>query len=70
MSTKATNTTLAKIADNEPIFVLRARDIIAPTLVRSWVRIASNMGVNQAKLDEALAVANEMEAYSTPRVPD
>ena len=29
---------LGKAADDEPIFVLRGQDLLAPTLVRQWAR--------------------------------
>ena len=70
MSTKISNTTLAKVGVDEPIFVLRSRDLFSPTLVRAWVRLAKNVGVNQPKLDEALAVADAMEQWADRRVPD
>ena len=36
MATKATDSCLAKVGDDEPIFVLRAQDQLAPRTVRLW----------------------------------
>ena len=32
---------LAKAADDEPVFVLRAQDILAPILVNLWAQLAN-----------------------------
>jgi hypothetical protein len=39
MATKLTDQCLAKVGDDEPIFVLRAQDRFAPTVVRVWIAL-------------------------------
>jgi len=38
MTTKHNNPTLENVADDEPIFVLRARDVTAPDTIREWAQ--------------------------------
>lgn len=64
------NSCLNKAADDEPIFVLRAQDLIAPGRVREWAGTAKASGVRKEKVDEALAVADAMEAWPKRRMPD
>jgi len=57
------NSTLSKVAMNEPIFVLRARDVLAPGVVRHWAREAQGRGVRHDKVQEALELAARMEHW-------
>lgn len=63
-----------KAAPNEPIFVLRAQDIIAPEIVREWAYRAKKAGAPKEKVDEARALANQMEDWQIEndrrKVPD
>lgn len=47
----------------EPVFVLRAQDRCAPAAVRDWAHRARGLGAPQAKVDGAMGVALEMEAW-------
>jgi hypothetical protein len=70
MSKKSSNP-LAKIEDNEEIFVLRGRDISAPRIVCLW--IADNIvndSCSDSKLQEALVVALKMRRQSFRRAAD
>ena len=51
-------------SDDEPLFVLRSTDSLAPVLVREWVRRAREQGVGEAKLQEAEQLAGRMEAWA------
>lgn len=54
---------LGKAADDEPLFVLRAQDASAPSIVRQWV--SWNVGtLAPEKREEALALAARMEAWA------
>ena len=70
MATKSTDTCLQKAADDEPIFVLRAQDMLAPDLVRDWATRARATGCPSYKCDEALALADRMEAWPKRKYPD
>lgn len=72
MATKAqemTNLTtgagcLGKAALDEPLFILRAQDALAPDLVRRWARLAASvLGPDHAKVREAEKLANDMEVW-------
>lgn len=55
---------LNKAADDEPIFVLRAKDPLAPLLVRRWAELARGTDSHdQAKQISALRVSGEMEKW-------
>lgn len=55
----------AKLKDDEPYFVLRAKDPCAPALVEEWVTRRSRMHgqENNPKFPEALACADAMRAW-------
>lgn len=73
MADKHTDTCLQKAGDNEPIFVLRAQDTLAPEVVRTWAAIANSKGVPFEKVGEALNQAARMEewaASNASKIPD
>lgn len=62
ISTKHTSRCLRKAYDDEPIFVLRAKDITSPSIIKQWV--AQNIGTQPLeKLKIALELAIEMEQW-------
>lgn len=66
MATKLTDECLAKCADDEPIFVLRAKDLSAPSIVRVWADKASEiLGPYHAKVIEARKLAMRMTTWQT-----
>lgn len=57
---------LSRVKPDEPIFVLRAQDRLAPTLVRHWVNLAmlaGDLSPSDPKITEALDLADEMETW-------
>jgi hypothetical protein len=63
----------AKAADDEPLFVLRATDEIAPQIVRWWAREAELAGTPREKVMEAHQLADAMLAWQEShgaKVPD
>lgn len=55
---------LENIPDHEPVFLLRAQDRIASTIVRTWAAKAMiDYGCNAAKVDGAQKVALAMEQW-------
>jgi hypothetical protein len=60
--------------DDEPLFVLCARDQIASAIVRDWAERAAYRGVNAAKINEALQLAEAMDvwrkAHGGGKLPD
>jgi hypothetical protein len=62
-----------KAADDEPLFTLRAHDMLAPSIVRAWADAAKLAGSPASKVDDALHTANEMDAWQAAngsKVPD
>jgi hypothetical protein len=62
-----------KAADDEPVFVLRAQDVLAATTVRLWADMALLHGTPFEKLGEAYGLARLMDdwqAEHTAKVPD
>lgn len=70
MAIKHTDSCLQKAGDEEPIFVLRAQDILAPYCVRYWAERAIYEGVPANKIDEALELADKMEEWPNRKIPD
>jgi hypothetical protein len=64
------NSCLNKAADDEPVFVLRGRDALAPEIVRDWANRAEANGASADKVDEARALADKMHAWPARRMPD
>lgn len=63
----------AKAADDEPLFVLRATDVLAPLVVRTWADMAADRGVSEGKVAEARQLAEDMELWQTEngsKIPD
>lgn len=63
MSTKHNNPCLIKAEDDEPIFVLRARDSLAPELVDDWGTMLAQAGGDEEKAAEAYRVADRMREW-------
>lgn len=73
MGTKHTDRCLTTAGDDEPIFVLRAHDVLAPGLVRDWAQQARREGTPEAKCQEAHDCATAMETWQLEhgsKVPD
>lgn len=54
---------LTKAADDEPVFVLRGQDKLAPALVRAWAVLAALHGCGDDKVIEARYAAQKMEDW-------
>lgn len=75
MALKATCPTLAKIKDDEPMFVLRAQDMLAPEIVRAWANLLVELGRDPTdpKVTNALDCADAMGAWqqkNAAKIPD
>jgi len=55
---------------DEPLFTLRARDLLAPSLVELWADTAEKHGVNAEKVEEARRHFDAMVAWPESRLPD
>lgn len=63
MATKHGNSCLDNSAEDEPVFILTARDPDAPGAVRDWAMRASLRGAPDRKVSGARVVAEEMERW-------
>ena len=61
--------TINKALSDEPVFVLRGRDMVAARAVRWWIWCAQNRGVPDSKLSRAHAQAKAFEAWLEKAVP-
>lgn len=61
---------LSKARDDEPIFILRAQDILAPIVVKYWATLASDAGVSGNKCRGAWDLANAMKQWPDRKLPD
>jgi len=53
----------SKAKEDEPVFVLQARDRLAPAVVRLWCTLATLSGRSDEKINSAAQVADEMEQW-------
>jgi hypothetical protein len=53
----------AKAGPDEPMFILLARDPLAPLLVRLWADLRAQAGGNQSQVNEARSCAAAMEMW-------
>jgi hypothetical protein len=56
-----------KADPDEPLFVLRAQDRLAPVLVRLWADLAAQHGCPEPKVMGARVAAMKMEDWATKR---
>jgi hypothetical protein len=64
-----------RAAGDEPVFILRAQDILAPRVVVRWAHLAEQANVPLNKVQAALKLAKEMTDWqakhpSRVKVPD
>jgi hypothetical protein len=70
-STKHNSVCLERSADDEPIFVLTARDVAAPIAVEEWVKLSRRHELHpESKLEGALALADEMREWRLKNIKD
>lgn len=61
------------IPSSEPVFLLRAQDVLAPSLVREWADAAERVGAERNIVDAARKHAELMEEWQREfgcKVPD
>lgn len=63
MAYRDNNECLRKVAQDEPIFVLRAQDKLAPAIVSLWSELAALVGCGSAKVDEAKQLVGLMREW-------
>lgn len=62
---------VTKIEDEEePLFLLRGRDVLASAAIFKWCDTAKAFHVSQQKIDGAVMVGTDMLMYSGKRLPD
>ena len=70
MGFKNNDRVLDKISDDEPIFVLRAQDLLAPMIIRLWAEAAQHLGISDERYNEAIDAVEQMESWPTRKFPD
>lgn len=55
--------------EDEPVFVLRARDLLAAGAVTSWAVCAKQLKAPQERVDAALNLAEQMRKWPKKQVP-
>lgn len=61
---------LNKAAPDEPLFILRAKDPLAPQTILLWATMATSGQHEPAKIEEAQKIAAQMESYRRERYPE
>lgn len=54
---------LGRCLPDEPVFVLRARDLIAPYAAMRWINLARDMGMVPARVADAQAAIDAMHRW-------
>lgn len=65
-----TNGTTRVIPYDEPLFLLRGQDIVAPEAVRAWAKSARRVGADPEIIRSAESQATAMEAWRERKIPD
>lgn len=69
--TKANDPCLAKLGDDEPIFVIRAQDSTGDETVQRWIdRNVQRLGYNHPKIRNAIATRDAMMEWPNRKLPD
>lgn len=55
--------TWGKIPADEPVFVLRGKDLLAPRIVAEWIQAAMRNGVNANKVQRAREHLEDMHHF-------
>jgi hypothetical protein len=55
--------TVAKVAEDEPVFTLRGQDKLAAMAVKAWILAAEEAGVSADKLTRARAHLTDIETF-------
>lgn len=61
---------LGKAHPDEPVFILRAQDVLAAALVDRWADLAQRAGTSYGKVHEARVLAQKMREWPTRKLPD
>jgi hypothetical protein len=61
---------LNRAADDEPVFVLRAKDPLAAKMVEDWAARALLAGLHEDKVQAAYRYARSMRAWRKKNFPD
>lgn len=73
MGYKRYDSCYAKASPDEPIFVLRAQDRLAPETLQFWIDIAERDGVCPSKLNDARLSLRDMREWQElheTKIPD
>lgn len=58
-----------EMSPDEPLFVLRAQDVLSTRAVRDWAKFATATCCPAVKIEEALNLANQMESWPVKQIP-
>lgn len=61
------------IPEDEPVFLIRAKDVAAPEAVKAWAKIAKQYGAKDNIIEAALIQAEKMKQWQLDKevqVPD
>lgn len=61
------------IPDNEPVFLLRGKDVAAPAAIEAWIKEAKKYGAKQNILQAAQGQADKMRVWQIEiesQIPD
>jgi|GEM_PF-2505710 len=64
---------LNRCKPDEPVFILRAKDLLAPAMVELWIAAGIAFGVEQEKVEAAKFLAKQMRIWretNNPKLPD
>lgn len=61
------------IPADEPVFLIRGKDVAGPRTLRAWAEIATSLGADEAIVNAALKQAQRMETWQIlfeSKIPD
>jgi hypothetical protein len=61
---------LSKVPDDEPVFILRAQDVLAVGCISSWITRGLMEGVNRDKIKQVNQRLRDFLDFDPVKIPD
>ena len=73
MKSRYTIEDLKNIPEDEPVFIIRAKDVTAPAVIQHWAELAAYYGAKEEMVDQAAKLSLEVVEWQRVhgmKIPD